>query len=195
MKRTFDLVASAAGLLILSPVLAIVALLVKFRLGGPVLFRQNRPGLGGREFTLAKFRTMTSASDGQGPSDEERMTDFGRTLRSTSVDELPELWNVLKGEMSIVGPRPLLTEYLPLYSERQSRRHEVRPGMTGWAQVNGRNDLPWPDRLEMDVWYVDNHSFWLDMKIIGKTFGKVLSREGVSQGDNATVEYFAGNES
>jgi lipopolysaccharide/colanic/teichoic acid biosynthesis glycosyltransferase len=195
VKRTFDLVASAAGLLILSPVLAIVALLVKFRLGGPVLFRQNRPGLGGREFTLAKFRTMTSASDGQGPSDEERMTDFGRTLRSTSVDELPELWNVLKGEMSIVGPRPLLTEYLPLYSERQSRRHEVRPGMTGWAQVNGRNDLPWPDRLEMDVWYVDNHSFWLDMKIIGKTFGKVLSREGVSQGDNATVEYFAGNES
>ncbi len=195
MKRTFDLVASAAGLLILSPVLAIVALLVKFRLGGPVLFRQNRPGLGGREFTLAKFRTMTSASDGQGPSDEERMTDFGRTLRSTSLDELPELWNVLKGEMSIVGPRPLLTEYLPLYSERQSRRHEVRPGMTGWAQVNGRNDLPWPDRLEMDVWYVDNHSFWLDMKIIGKTFGKVLSREGVSQGDNATVEYFAGNES
>lgn len=195
MKRTFDLLASAAGLLILSPVLAIVALLVKFRLGGPVLFRQNRPGLGGREFTLAKFRTMTSASDGQGPSDEERMTDFGRTLRSTSLDELPELWNVLKGEMSIVGPRPLLTEYLPLYSERQSRRHEVRPGLTGWAQVNGRNDLPWPDRLEMDVWYVDNHSFWLDMKIIGKTFGKVLSREGVSQGDNATVEYFAGNES
>ncbi len=195
MKRTFDLVASAAGLLILSPVLAIVALLVKLRLGGPVLFRQNRPGLGGREFTLTKFRTMTSASDGQGPSDEERMTDFGRTLRSTSLDELPELWNVLKGEMSIVGPRPLLTEYLPLYSERQSRRHEVRPGMTGWAQVNGRNDLPWPDRLEMDVWYVDNHSFWLDMKIIGKTFGKVLSREGVSQGDNATVEYFAGNES
>jgi len=195
VKRTFDLLASAAGLLILSPVLAIVALLVKFRLGGPVLFRQNRPGLGGREFTLAKFRTMTSASDGQGPSDEERMTDFGRTLRSTSLDELPELWNVLKGEMSIVGPRPLLTEYLPLYSERQSRRHEVRPGLTGWAQVNGRNDLPWPDRLEMDVWYVDNHSFWLDMKIIGKTFGKVLSREGVSQGDNATVEYFAGNES
>lgn len=195
MKRTFDLVASAAGLLILSPVLAIVALLVKLRLGGPVLFRQNRPGLGKREFTLAKFRTMTSASDGQGPSDEERLTDFGRTLRSTSLDELPELWNVLKGEMSLVGPRPLLTEYLPLYSERQSRRHEVRPGMTGWAQVNGRNDLPWPDRLEMDVWYVDNHSFWLDMKIIGKTFGKVLSREGVSQGDNATVEYFAGNES
>ncbi len=195
MKRTFDLVASAVGLLILSPVLAIVALLVKLRLGGPVLFRQNRPGLGGREFTLAKFRTMTSASDGQGASDEERMSDFGRTLRSTSLDELPELWNVLKGEMSIVGPRPLLTEYLPLYSERQSRRHEVRPGMTGWAQVNGRNDLPWPDRLEMDVWYVDNHSFWLDMKIIGKTFGKVLSREGVSQGDNATVEYFAGNES
>lgn len=195
MKRTFDLVASAAGLLILSPVLAIVALLVKLRLGGPVLFRQNRPGLGGREFTLAKFRTMTSASDGRGPSDEERMTDFGRTLRSTSLDELPELWNVLKGEMSIVGPRPLLTEYLPLYSERQSRRHEVRPGITGWAQVNGRNDLPWPDRLEMDAWYVDNHSFWLDMKIIGKTFGKVLSREGVSQGDNATVEYFAGNES
>jgi lipopolysaccharide/colanic/teichoic acid biosynthesis glycosyltransferase len=195
VKRTFDLVASAAGLLILSPVLAIVALLVKFRLGGPVLFRQNRPGLGGREFTLTKFRTMTTAADGQGPSDEERMTDFGRTLRSTSLDELPELWNVLKGEMSIVGPRPLLTEYLPLYSERQSRRHEVRPGMTGWAQVNGRNDLPWPDRLEMDAWYVDNHSFWLDMKIIGKTFGKVLSREGVSQGDNATVEYFAGNES
>ena len=123
------------------------------------------------------------------------MTDFGRTLRSTSLDELPELWNVLKGEMSIVGPRPLLTEYLPLYSERQSRRHEVRPRMTGWAQVNGRNDLPWPDRLEMDVWYVDNHSFWFDMKIIGKTFCKVLSREGVSQGDNATVEYFAGNES
>lgn len=195
MKRTFDLVASAAGLLILSPVLVIVALLVRFRLSSPVLFRQNRPGLGGREFTLVKFRTMTKESDGPGPSDEERMTEFGRTLRSTSLDELPELWNVLKGEMSIVGPRPLLTEYLPLYSKRQSRRHEVRPGLTGWAQVNGRNDLPWPDRLEMDVWYVDNQSFWLDMKIIGKTFGKVLSRKGVSQGNNATVEYFAGNES
>ena len=195
MKRIFDLVTSALGLLILSPVLAIVALMVKFRLGSPVLFRQNRPGLGGQEFTLVKFRTMTNAPDERALPDEERMTDFGTTLRRTSLDELPELWNVLKGEMSIVGPRPLLTRYLPLYSEHQGRRHEVRPGLTGWAQVNGRNDLPWPDRLEMDVWYVDNRSFWLDIKIIAKTFGKVLGGEGVSQGDNATVEYFAGNES
>lgn len=197
VKRIFDLVASAIGLVVLSPVLLVVAVLVKAKLRGPILFRQVRPGLNDEPFTLVKFCTMREVVSHRGTrlSDEERLSDFGSTLRSTSLDELPELWNVLRGDMSIVGPRPLLTEYLKLYSERQRRRHEVRPGITGWAQVNGRNDVPWPERLEMDVWYVDNRTLWLDLRIIARTFGKILSREGVNQEGQATVEYFAGNES
>mgnify|MGYP003799965917 FL=1 len=178
----------------LVPLMLCLALAVRFRLGSPVLFRQERPGLHGRPFMLVKFRTMTGAADTDGRPlpDADRLTRFGRFLRSTSLDELPELWNVLKGDMSLVGPRPLLMEYLPLYSPRQSRRHEVKPGLTGWAQVNGRNALTWEDRLEMDVWYVENRSWLLDLKIIWKTIGIVLHREGISQQGSATMEKFQG---
>ncbi len=196
MKRGFDLVASALALVILSPVLLIVGLLVRTKLGRPVFFTQQRPGVGGRPFMLVKFRTMSQASSdsADGALDEDRLDPFGSKLRSTSLDELPELWNVLKGDMSLVGPRPLLMQYLPLYDERQGRRHEVRPGMTGWAQINGRNATPWPERLEMDVWYVENRSFWLDLKILALTIPRALKRSGVSQEGQATVEYFTGTQ-
>ncbi|HNU86396.1 MAG TPA: sugar transferase [Syntrophales bacterium] len=194
LKRLTDLVLGIPSLMALVPLMLCLALAVRFRLGSPVLFRQERPGLHGRPFMLVKFRTMTGAADTDGRPlpDADRLTRFGRFLRSTSLDELPELWNVLKGDMSLVGPRPLLMEYLPLYSPRQSRRHEVKPGLTGWAQVNGRNALTWEDRLEMDVWYVENRSWLLDLKIIWKTIGIVLHREGISQQGSATMEKFQG---
>lgn len=194
LKRLTDLVLGIPSLMALVPLMLCLALAVRFRLGSPVLFRQERPGLHGRPFMLVKFRTMTGAADTDGRPlpDADRLTRFGRFLRSTSLDELPELWNVLKGDMSLVGPRPLLMEYLPLYSPRQSRRHEVKPGLTGWAQVNGRNALTWEDRLEMDVWYVENRSWLLDLKIIWKTIGIVLHREGISRQGSATMEKFQG---
>lgn len=180
-----------------SPIILVVAFLVRRRLGTPVLFRQIRPGLHGVPFQMMKFRTMTDERDADGDllPDAKRLTAFGKWLRSTSLDELPELINVVKGDMSLVGPRPLLMGYLPLYSDRQSRRHEVRPGLTGWAQVNGRNTPSWPERLEMDVWYVENRTLWLDCKILWRTVAIVLGREGVSQSGQATVERFRGNES
>ena len=195
MKRALDLTVSAVALVILSPILLLIAALVRWKLGSPVLFKQERPGLHGKPFTLVKFRTMRPApaesTDGSG--DEKRLDPFGAKLRSTSLDELPELWNVLKGDMSLVGPRPLLMHYLPLYSERQARRHEVRPGLTGWAQVNGRNATPWPERLEMDIWYVENRTLWLDLKIMAMTIPSALRRSGVTQEGQATVEYFTGS--
>jgi lipopolysaccharide/colanic/teichoic acid biosynthesis glycosyltransferase len=196
MKRAFDVVVSALALIVLSPILLVVALLVRLKLGRPVFFTQERPGLHGRPFTLVKFRTMRdSPSDPtDGSADGERLDPFGSKLRSTSLDELPELWNVLRGDMSLVGPRPLLMHYLPLYTERQARRHEVRPGVTGWAQINGRNATPWPERLEMDVWYVENRSFLLDLKILALTIPRALQRSGVSQEGQATVEYFTGTQ-
>lgn len=195
MKRIFDIVVSLLALLALSPLLAVLALQVRRKLGRPVLFRQSRPGLHERSFEIRKFRTMTDDRDTDGNllADSERLLPFGRFLRSTSLDELPELWNVLKGEMSLVGPRPLLMEYLDLYSEEQARRHEVRPGITGWAQVNGRNALTWEEKFDLDVWYVDNHSLWLDLKILILTIARVFKREGVSQEGHATMERFQGS--
>ena len=195
MKRLFDVVVSIVALALLSPVIALTALAVHFGIGSPVLFRQVRPGLHGRPFTLIKFRTMRDAWDERGEplSDAERMTRLGQFLRAASLDELPELWNVLRGEMSIVGPRPLLMEYLPLYDEQQARRHEVRPGLTGWAQVNGRNSLGWDERFALDVWYVDNASLLLDLKIILMTVGKVFAREGITQSNHVTMEKFRGS--
>jgi sugar transferase EpsL len=194
-KRAFDLVLVIPGLPVLLPLLLCIALAVRFKLGSPVLFSQERPGRGGKPFTLYKFRTMNDAKDATGHllPDAERLTPFGKFLRSTSLDELPELWNILKGDMSLVGPRPLLMEYLPLYSERQARRHEVKPGLTGWAQVNGRNALRWEDRLEMDVWYVDHQSFWLDLQIFWMTIWTVLKRRGISHEGSATMEPFRGS--
>jgi sugar transferase EpsL len=196
VKRALDVLVSALALVILSPLLLVTAALVRWKLGRPVLFRQERPGIHGRPFTLVKFRTMRDApvDPTDGSADRDRLTPFGAKLRSTSLDELPELWNVLKGDMSLVGPRPLLMHYLPLYSERQARRHEVKPGITGWAQINGRNNSPWTDRLEMDVWYVENRSFLLDLKILAKTLPSALRRSGVSQEGQATVEYFTGHQ-
>lgn len=169
--------------------------MIRRRLGSPVLFRQIRPGLHGRPFEMVKFRTMRDAfgPDGQPLADEERMTSFGRLLRSSSLDELPELWNVLKGDMSLVGPRPLLMEYLPLYSAEQARRHAVRPGITGWAQVNGRNAISWEDKFDLDVWYVDHHTVWLDLKILGLTVWRVLRRDGISAAGEATMPRFRGS--
>ena len=196
MKRVLDLAVSALALVILSPVLGVIAALIWLRLGRPILFRQERPGLGGAPFTVVKFRTMRPApiDPRDGASDHARLDSFGARLRSTSLDELPELWNVVKGDMSLVGPRPLLMHYLPLYSERQGRRHEVKPGVTGWAQINGRNATPWPERLEMDVWYVENRSLRLDLKILALTIPRALRRSGVTQEGQATVEYFTGSE-
>ncbi|MFG9907290.1 sugar transferase [Pseudomonas aeruginosa] len=196
IKRLFDIVASLLGLLLLSPVILFVAWQIRRKLGKPVLFRQVRPGVGGHPFEMIKFRTMRDAVDANGNAlpDVERMTPCGNFLRSTSLDELPELWNVLKGDMSLVGPRPLLMEYLPLYSVEQYRRHELRPGVTGWAQVNGRNALSWEERFELDVWYVDNRSFWLDLKIILMTLKKVFVREGISADGEATMSKFTGSE-
>ncbi len=193
-KRAFDLLAAAFALIIASPALAMLALLVRAKLGTPVLFRQQRTGLGSRAFTLLKFRTMTDARDAQGRllPDAERLPAFGRFLRSTSLDELPELINVATGDMSLVGPRPLLIQYLQRYSPEQARRHEVRPGITGWAQVNGRNALSWEQKFALDVWYVDHVSFRLDVKIIALTAWKILKREGISQPGQATMEEFRG---
>jgi lipopolysaccharide/colanic/teichoic acid biosynthesis glycosyltransferase len=195
-KRLLDLFGATAGLVLLSPVFAIIAWRVRREVGTPVLFRQQRPGLGGAPFTLVKFRTMTDARgpDGELLPDGERLPDLGRRLRSTSLDELPELWNVLRGEMSLVGPRPLLTEYLELYTPEQARRHEVLPGMTGWSQVNGRNDLPWPEKLALDVWYVDHRSFWLDLRILVRTVAAVFSRRGITLAGHETTVPFTGGE-
>ena len=195
VKRFFDIFAAGVGLLLLSPVILVVAIKISRQLGSPVFFRQIRPGKNGKSFQMIKFRTMLDAVDAQGNSlpDPERMTSFGQFLRSSSLDELPELWNVLKGDMSLVGPRPLLMEYLPLYSAEQYRRHEVRPGVTGWAQVNGRNAISWEDKFKLDVWYVDNRSFWLDLKILFLTVKKVLVRDGISGKGEATMSKFTGN--
>lgn len=193
-KRFFDIVAATAGLILLSPVIAVVAYLIRKRLGSPVLFRQVRPGLNGKPFEMVKFRTMRDAMDADGNPlpDSERMTAFGNFLRSSSLDELPGLWNVIKGDMSLVGPRPLLMEYLPLYNEMQLRRHHVRPGVTGWAQINGRNALSWEEKFKLDVWYVDHQSLWLDLKIIFLTIKKVLVRDGISAQGEATMPKFTG---
>lgn len=195
MKRWFDFGVAFVLLALLGPVLLLLAALVRWRLGSPMFFRQVRPGLQGVPFGMVKFRTMRDAAgpDGQPLPDELRLTKFGRFLRATSLDELPELWNVLKGEMSLVGPRPLLMEYLPLYSPEQARRHEVRPGITGWAQVNGRNAISWEDKFKLDVWYVDNQSVWLDIKILGLTVKKVLVRDGISAAGEATMPKFTGS--
>lgn len=181
LKRIFDVVVSATALLLLSPVIALVAWQISRKMGSPVLFRQTRPGLNGKPFEMVKFRTMLDAHDENGNPlpDSERMTPFGRFLRSTSLDELPELWNVLKGDMSLVGPRPLLLKYMSFYTDEEITRHDVRPGITGWAQINGRNTSPWSERLALDVWYVKNRSFLLDLKIILKTLLKVVKKEGV----------------
>ncbi|PKM19392.1 MAG: sugar transferase [Gammaproteobacteria bacterium HGW-Gammaproteobacteria-15] len=195
MKRIFDLFVAFNVLLVLWPVLLLVAILIRFKLGSPVLFKQARPGLNARYFNMLKFRSMQDTRDKTGNPlpDEQRLTRFGRFLRSTSLDELPGLINVLKGDMSLVGPRPLLMEYLPLYSPEQARRHEVRPGITGWAQVNGRNAISWEDKFKLDVWYVDNRSMWLDIKILFMTVKKVFVREGISAVGEATMSKFTGN--
>jgi len=195
LKRAFDVAVAGAALVVLAPVLAVVAVLVRVRLGSPVLFRQERAGLGGEPFRLTKFRSMTDerGPDGAPLPDEDRLTSFGRLLRSTSLDELPELVHVLRGEMSLVGPRPLPTAYLPRYSARQARRHEVRPGITGWAQVNGRNTTSWAERLEMDVWYVEHRSLRLDLRILWRTLRVVLAREGIAEDGQATMTEFLGD--
>ena len=195
IKRLMDIIGALCGLLVLGPVMFLLAVLVRVKLGSPVLFRQARPGMAGSAFEMAKFRTMTDAKDASGEllPDADRLTRFGQFLRSSSLDELPELWNVLKGDMSLVGPRPLLMEYLPLYSERQARRHEVRPGITGWAQVNGRNALSWDEKFELDVWYVENRTLWLDIKILFLTVWKVVKRDDISEPGAATMSRFTGS--
>ena len=195
-KRAFDFFLAVLGLLLVWPILLVTAALVAIYHGTPVLFRQQRPGYKGNLFYINKFRTMSNARDKAGNllPDAERLTPLGRFLRSSSLDELPELFNILQGEMSLVGPRPLLTQYLTRYSPEQARRHNVLPGITGWAQINGRNALSWEEKFKLDVWYVDNWSFWLDIKILFLTFGKVFKREGISQPGHATAEEFMGNE-
>lgn len=195
MKRLMDILLSALALILLSPVIAWTSWKVRKHLGAPVVFRQSRPGLNAKPFELVKFRSMRDARDSAGNPlpDAERMTPFGHFLRASSLDELPELWSVLKGDMSLVGPRPLLNEYLPLYSAEQARRHDVRPGITGWAQVNGRNSLSWEEKFKLDVWYVDNHSVWLDIKILFMTVKKVLIREGISADGEVTMSKFSGS--
>ncbi|WP_310467828.1 sugar transferase [Sphingomonas sp.] len=195
MKRLFDLLAASFALVLLAPVLLVVAVLVRIKLGAPVLFRQVRPGLHAAPFTVLKFRTMLDAAgpDGQPLPDSERLTPFGRFLRASSLDELPELWNVVKGDMSLVGPRPLLMEYVPLYTPEQARRHAVRPGITGWAQVNGRNALSWDEKFALDLWYVDHHNFWLDLRILWQTVVKVVARHGISAEGEATMPRFTGS--
>lgn len=196
IKRIFDFFVSFCALLVLSPLLLLLALLVRVKIGSPIFFTQARPGLHGKAFTMIKFRTMRDEYDADGVllPDAERLSRFGRFLRMTSLDELPELWNVVIGEMSLVGPRPLLMEYLPLYSTEQARRHEVRPGLTGWAQANGRNSISWEEKFLLDVWYVDNKSFWLDIKIIWLTIVKVIKREGISAAGEPTMSKFKGSE-
>lgn len=195
LKRLIDILGSGAGLVLLSPFLLVVAFLVHVKLGSPVFFRQQRPGLNGKPFMLVKFRTMTDERDEKGNllPDEVRLTRFGQFLRSTSIDELPELWNVLVGDMSLVGPRPLLMQYLDRYTPEQARRHEVKPGITGWAQVNGRNALSWEEKFKLDVWYVDHWSFWLDTRILFATLLKVLRREGISGEGHVTMPEFLGS--
>jgi sugar transferase EpsL len=195
-KRIFDLILTSLGLILLSPSVLLTALSVRIFLGRPIFFHQQRPGYKGRPFFIYKFRTMTAASDSAGNllPDSQRLTRLGRFLRALSLDELPELFNILRGEMSLVGPRPLLMEYLERYSPEQMRRHDAYPGLTGWAQVNGRNAITWQDKFALDVWYVDHWSFWLDIKIILLTLWKVIKREGISQPGQATTEYFMGND-
>jgi len=195
MKRLFDFLISFVALLFLMPIFLLIALLVRVKIGSPIFFIQLRPGLHGNAFSMIKFRTMNNSFSATGEllSDAERLTRFGRFLRTTSLDELPELWNVIKGDMSLVGPRPPLMEYLSLYSSEQFRRHNLRPGITGWAQVNGRNAISWQERFKYDVWYVENQSFWLDMKIIWMTIKKVLACEGISADGEATMPKFTGN--
>ncbi|WP_338799456.1 sugar transferase [Pseudomonas monteilii] len=195
VKRAVDIFASLFGLILLSPIILILALCIRRKLGAPVLFRQIRPGMNGKPFEMVKFRTMRDAVDAHGVPlpDDKRMTPFGSFLRASSLDELPELWNVLKGDMSLVGPRPLLMEYLPLYSQEQYRRHDVRPGVTGWAQINGRNTLSWEDKFKLDVWYVDNRSIVLDFKILLLTVKKVVVRDGISAEGEVTMSKFTGS--
>lgn len=194
IKRTFDILVSMGLIVLLSPMLLLIALIVRWRLGSPVIYAQKRPGLREKPFTMLKFRTMRDANDEHGNQlpDADRLTPTGSRLRSWSLDELPELWNVARGDMSLVGPRPLLMQYLPLYNSYQRRRHAVRPGITGWAQVNGRNLVAWEDRFKMDVWYVENHSLWLDLKILYLTLARVIRREGVSADGEATMRVFKG---
>jgi lipopolysaccharide/colanic/teichoic acid biosynthesis glycosyltransferase len=194
-KRLFDFLLSSTSLLFLSPVLMLLVILVRVKVGRPVFFTQIRPGIHGKPFLMVKLRTMTDAFDPEGAllPDAQRLTSFGLWLRSTSLDELPELWNVLKGDMSLVGPRPLLMEYLPLYTPEQARRHDVRPGITGWAQVNGRNAISWEDKFRLDIWYADNHNLWLDVKILWLTVKKVLVRDGISAAGEATMPRFTGS--
>ena len=194
-KRVFDLILSLCAIIVLSPVLLIVTILVRLKLGSPVIFRQDRPGINERIFTLYKFRTMTDEKDALGEllPDEIRLTKFGRFLRSTSIDELPELWNIFRGDMSVVGPRPLLVQYLPLYNEEQRRRHLVRPGLTGWAQVNGRNAISWEEKFKLDTVYVDKLSLFLDIKIIWLTIINVIKREGINNAESATMPFFTGS--
>jgi sugar transferase EpsL len=195
VKRVIDVLGSALGLLVLSPLLVGIAWQLRRTMGSPVLFQQERPGLEGRSFFMVKFRTMTGARDADGNllPDTDRLTSFGRWLRSTSLDELPELWNVLRGDMSLVGPRPLLMHYLDRYTPEQARRHEVRPGITGWAQVNGRNAISWDEKLALDVWYVDHRNLWLDLRILAATVAKVVHREGISAAGQATMPEFMGS--
>lgn len=195
IKRIIDFLLSLIGIIILSPVLLIVSIMVRTKLGSPILFKQERPGLNGKIFKMYKFRTMTNETDENGEllPDEVRLTKFGKFLRSSSLDELPEMFNILKGDMSIVGPRPLLVKYLPLYSERQSHRHDVRPGLTGYAQVNGRNAISWEEKFELDIFYVNNSSFMVDLMIFFKTIKKVFDREGISSGTSVTMEEFKGS--
>ncbi len=194
LKRMMDIGVALVGIILFAPVFLVLVILIKRHMGGAALFRQSRPGRDGVPFQMIKFRTMRDTIDENGNPlpDAERLTELGCTLRASSLDELPELWNVLKGDMSLVGPRPLLMEYLPLYSLEQARRHEVRPGLTGWAQVNGRNAISWDEKFELDVWYIDNRSLWLDLKIIWLTIRKVLGREGISAADEATMPKFTG---
>ena len=194
-KRTLDLILGVLGLMVFALPLLVLTVMVRRKLGGPVLFRQKRPGLDGKPFEMIKFRTMTSELGPNGVllPDAQRLTDFGRFLRASSLDEIPGLWNVLTGDMSLVGPRPLLMEYLPLYSAEQFRRHKMRPGITGWAQINGRNSLTWEEKFRLDVWYVGNQSIWLDIKILFLTVRKVLLREGINANGEATVKNFKGN--
>jgi lipopolysaccharide/colanic/teichoic acid biosynthesis glycosyltransferase len=195
MKRLFDLVISIFALIAFMPIVLITAMLVRIKLGSPILFTQDRPGLNGKTFKMMKFRTMLDAADKHGNRlpDAQRMTAFGVFLRSASLDELPGLFNVIKGDMSLVGPRPLLVQYLPLYNQIQASRHNVRPGITGWAQVNGRNAISWEEKFAFDVWYVDNQSFWLDLKILVLTVKKVFIKEGISADDHVTMPFFTGN--
>lgn len=195
IKRLFDIVGATTALVVLSPIYAVTAYKVSKNLGSPVLFRQIRPGLYGKPFEMIKFRSMKNDIDADGNplEDGERLTSFGKALRNTSLDELPELWNVIKGDMSLVGPRPLLIEYLPLYNDEQARRHDVRPGITGYAQVNGRNAIGWDQRFALDTWYVDNQSLWLDIQILFKTVKKVIIKDGISADGEATMSKFMGN--